>query len=144
MIKQESNLPGGVSYSRVSNLDMGGSRILLFCLIIHRVTGINRPPPPHTHTLNHPIKLHRLVMCLSCVYVWKSSQFQLFYVKTSRRMDIVPDKDLLDFLRGVDKHEDEEAGRSKMSIAANEIEEKETCVWLDIEDALNNLTQNVY
>ena len=39
------------------------------------------------------------------IYIPKSSQFQLFHVKMPRRMDVFPDKGLLDFLDGLGKEE---------------------------------------
>ena len=64
----------------------------------------------------------------------------------SRRMDVVPEKGLFDFLDGLGKGEDEEkeVGTSQVSTFAKEKEEeKETDVWSDIAGALDNWTQRV-
>ena len=56
-------------------------------------------------------------------------------------MDVVPDKGLLDYLDGLRKEEDEEKEvvTSQVSTLAKEKEEeKETGVWSDIVDALDN------
>ena len=61
-------------------------------------------------------------------------------------MDVVPDKGLLDFLDGLGKGEDgeKEVDTSQVSTFAKEKEEeKETDVWSDIVDALDNWTQRV-
>ena len=59
-------------------------------------------------------------------------------------MDVVPDKGLLDFLDilGKGEHEEKEVCTLQVSTFAKEKEEeKETDVWSDIVDALDNWTR---
>ena len=58
-------------------------------------------------------------------------------------MDVVLDKDLFDFVESLGKEVEEEAGSLQVSIGENEEEEKDTDVWSDIADALNNWSQRI-
>ena len=57
-------------------------------------------------------------------------------------MDVVPDRDLFDFIDGLDAKEKDTSLNTKVWNKEEEKDE-ETDVWQDIADALNNWTQRI-
>ena len=71
-----------------------------------------------------------------------STQYHFFCIGTLIRMDVVPDRGLLDFIDGLDVKEKDTSLNTKVCDKEEEKEE-ETDVWQDIAYALNNWRQRI-
>ena len=62
---------------------------------------------------------------------------------TAKRMDVVPDTNLFDFIESLGKAEEEEETAPAAAAAAPELKADDGDVWQDIASALDNWTQRI-